>query len=98
MAMAWGGWVCAEKAQLSGKECRDLQKWGGHAPQTSRVPRHSEYTLGCFGRDQPASPSPLLLPAPGLRVRVWSHVRVDALCLHRHHGLQHHVPHHRALR
>lgn len=39
-----------------------------------------------------------LLPEPGLPVRVWSQVRLDAVHLHCRHGLQHHLPHYRAVR
>lgn len=40
----------------------------------------------------------LLSVESGIRVSIWSDVRVDTLCVHGHYGLQHHLPRHRALR
>lgn len=35
------------------------------------------------------------LAAPGLRVPVWGCLRLDDVCLHCGHDIQHHLPHHR---
>ncbi|XP_062938767.1 CSC1-like protein 1 isoform X2 [Cynocephalus volans] len=69
------------------------RQWHGAAAPARPHPLHLPHDHGQDGRRPQERQA-----EPGLRIRIWSHVRMDAVRLHRHHGLQHHLPHHCAIR